>query len=269
MSTENQQIFTVAYITELDTSQFVTLTAAEAGAEVARHIRRFRAGASERTSVGTLSNASDISPSGSERGDVGHEAWGRGSGAGRGLREIAADGVASREGRNRAADTNVLLGNLSGECASMGLVLVDVRLQNLASVDVAVHVVAVVHSILQDTDFPTVQEVTVVRKEALVAGGEHVGAVAPVVVAIGRNDHLVENRDRVDRVRRRAGATVVVVDGVGHVRLVIGAVKVLAVPALREEDLDTDAVLAGVDVWEVDVLALGIGRIIRDGATVI
>ena len=47
MSTENQQIFTVAYITELDTSQFVTLTAAVAGAEVARHVRRLRAGASE------------------------------------------------------------------------------------------------------------------------------------------------------------------------------------------------------------------------------
>ena len=97
-----------------------------------------------------------------------------------------------------------------------------------------------------------------VRKEVLIAGGEHVGAVAPVVVAVGRNDHLVEDSDRVDRVRRRAGTTVVVVDGVGHVRLVIRAVKVLAVPALREENLDTDAVLAGVDVREVNILALSI-----------
>jgi hypothetical protein len=46
------------------------------------------------------------------------------------------------------------------------------------------------------------------------------------------------------------------------VRLVVRAVEVLAVPALREEDLVADTVLALVDVGEVDVLALSVGRVV-------
>lgn len=49
----------------------------------------------------------------------------------------------------------------------------------------------------------------------------------------------------------------------------IGAVEVLPVPALREEDLVADAVLAGIDVREVEVVAFGIGGIFGSSSAVV
>lgn len=48
-------------------------------------------------------------------------------------------------------------------------------------------------------------------------------------VANGK-DKLVKQRDEVNRVGRRAVATLVVIDGVGHVRFVVGRVQVDTVP---------------------------------------
>lgn len=51
---------------------------------------------------------------------------------------------------------------------------------------------------------------------------------------IDRDDHLVEERDKVDEVRI---AALEVLDWVGHVQLVVRTVEVHADPARREEDL--------------------------------
>lgn len=151
----------------------------------------------------------------------------------------------------------------------MRLILVDVRSEDLARVDVAVHVVAVLDGVLQDGDVPAVLEVAVEGKTGGVTRGDDVRALTPVVVALGGDDHLVEETDEVHGVRGRAGTGVVVVDGVGHVRLVVGAVDVLAVPAHREEDLHTDTILALVDVREVHVRTLCVRGVARDSTGVV
>ena len=52
-------------------------------------------------------------------------------------------------------------------------------------------------------------------------------------------------------------------------RLVIVTVEVYTIPALGEEDLVADTILALVDIGEVDILALSISRVVRHGAAVV
>ena len=128
---------------------------------------------------------------------------------------------------------------------------------------------AVINRILEDRAVPAHQEVGVVRETSRVACGKDVSTLTPVVVTADGNDHLVEDGDGVNRVSRRTRATVVVVDRVGHVRLVVGTVQVNTIPALGKEDLVTDTVLAFVDIGEVDVLAFSVGRVVGSGATIV
>lgn len=98
----------------------------------------------------------------------------------------------------------------------MGLVLVDEGLEDLAGLDIAVHVMAVVHGILKSFDDPAVHEVCVEGEATGVSAAENVGAVAPIVELVGGDDHLVEEADGVNGMGRRARSRVVVVDRVGH-----------------------------------------------------
>ncbi len=70
-------------------------------------------------------------------------------------------------------------------------------------------------------------------------------------------------------VRAGASTTVVVVDGIGHVRLVVSAVEVHTVPAHGEKDLVPDTVLTRINVREVDVLALSISGIAGNRTAVV
>lgn len=148
-------------------------------------------------------------------------------------------------------------------------VLVDVRNESRAECDVAVHVMAVLDGVLEHGNIPSVQKVGVVCKAGGIAGRKDICAITPVIVVLGRNNHLVEDPDGVNRVRRRAAATIVVIDGVRHVRLVVRAVEVHAIPALREENLQTNTILASIDIGKMDVRAFSVSRVTGDRAAVV
>lgn len=261
----------MTYVTELDTSILVALARAEVGAHVLGHLRRCGGSSGQSTSICSLSNASDLCPSGNKGLNGSHEARsGLGGTSGGSGRTSGLNGVASGEsGKLVTGETDILVDNLRVHSASMGRILVNVGLEDLASIDVSIHVVAVVDGILKDIDFPSRQEVGMELKAIGVAGREDVGAIAPVRILVDWHHHLVEDTDSVNRMRRGAGPAVVVVDGVGHVRLVVGAVEVDAVPALGEEYLPSNTVFAGVDVREVDIFTLSVRGVVRNGSGVV
>lgn len=61
---------------------------------------------------------------------------------------------------------------------------------------------------------------------------------------INTDKHLVENADKMNWVSVWTVSSVEILDGVGHMGLVIRTIKVLAVPAARKEDLGAHAVRA-------------------------
>jgi hypothetical protein len=74
---------------------------------------------------------------------------------------------------------------------------------------------------------------------------ERLGGTVPPIETSSGVDDFVEDRDHVNGVGCRTRAVIVRVLGrVGHVRLVVGGVKVDAVPAGGEEDLGTQTVRA-------------------------
>lgn len=263
-----QAVAAVALVTELDAGEREALALAEARAEGKRHARRGRRRPGKRTGIGGLGNASGVGPARRQRRSRSDKGRRRtGVGARRHRPSGRADGVAAGKSRKRAL--RVLVDDLRLHRARVRLVLVDVRREDLARGDVAVHVVAVVHRVLEHAHVPAVLEVRVEGEAGGVARGEHVRIGAPVVVARCADDHLVEEADEVHGVRGRAGTGVVVVNGVGHVRLVVCAVEVDTVPAHREEDLVADTVLTGIDVGEVDVLALSVSGVVGDSTGVV
>jgi hypothetical protein len=100
---------------------------------------------------------------------------------------------------------------------------------------------------LENVDIPAVEEITVepVASRITLSENERLGgAVPPIETGSGVND-FEEDRDHVNRVGCRARTVVVrVLSRVGHVRLVVGGVKVDAVPAGGEEDLGTQTIRA-------------------------
>lgn len=79
--------------------------------------------------------------------------------------------------------------------------------------------------------------VTVRQEERLLVVVPHVPEI------IDREHNLVEERDEADRVSRRAFSAINTI-GVGHMRLVIGRIQVLSVPAAGEENLKTESIIA-------------------------
>ena len=258
------------YIAKLNAGVCEALAGTKSHADVSGHVRGGSRGLAERATTGTLSDTSNIGPTGGEGSDGVNKPGGREGVARRGSREVRANRVAAGEGTNRGAvSTDILVDNLALERASGSLVLVDVGSENLAGVDITVHVVAVINGVLENGTIPTHQEVGVVGEEVRVASGKDVGTFTPIVEAADGNDLLVEDCDGVDRVTRGARSAVEVVHGVSHMRLMVRTVEIHTIPALREENLETKAVLALVNVGEVDILTLGIGRIVRDSAAIV
>ena len=95
---------------------------------------------------------------------------------------------------------------------------------------------------MEEVDVPSVREVAVVPITGRVAVGENPGTRAPIIELVDGDEHLVKEGHEVDGVAVGAITVVEVLDGVRHVRLVIGGVQVHAVPAGREEDLSAHAI---------------------------
>lgn len=259
------------YITELDTSILESFTAAVLCTLAVSHSRIRGRGASEGTSVRSLGNTTNATPSRGQSLDGSGEGRCVAGRAGRRGRLVAVvNDVAARErGQLGTVEADALVDNSRVDPTGVRCILIDVRNEDLALGDVAIHVVAVVDSILQHSDVPAGQEVSVESEARGFTSGQDVSAVAPVVVLVSGNDHLVEDADGVYWVGRRAGTTVVVGSWVCHMRLVVWHVQVDAIPALREEDLVTDTVLASINIGEVDVLSLSICRVVGGSATVV
>ena len=147
--------------------------------------------------------------------------------------------------------------------------LIDCRGERWAVHDVPVSVRTVVDGVLEEVDVPSVREVAVVPITGRVAVGENPGTRAPIIELVDGDEHLVKEGHEVDGVAVGAITVVEVLDGVRHVRLMVRAVEIYTIPALREEDLVTDSILALVHIGEIDVLALSIGRIVGDGTAVV
>ena len=132
------------------------------------------------------------------------------------------------------------------------VILVEVVVEDWAILDPAGFGGTFIDSALQVSDIPTVDEVAVVAVARLVTGGEDKGllAVIPhVLELVGVPDDLVEDGDEALWVGIWTLAAVDVA-WVGHVRLVVWRVEVLAIPARREENLSADTVWT-VLLWEM------------------
>ena len=235
-------IVAVALVRELDAGEVEALRRAEAGAGRACHARARGRCTGQRAAVPAFSNASDLAPSGRERGLRGNEAGG-GLGPARGPSTGAIpEGVATgkrREGRGHA-DGFVDDAGLEDTCIRR--LLVEVRGERGTVHDVPVRVGAVVDGVLEEIDVPTVLEVAVVSVARGVSVGEDPSAGSPEVEVVHGDQHLVEERDELDGVGVRTVAAVEVLDRIGHVRLVVRRVDVLAVPAGGEEYLGAQSI---------------------------
>lgn len=108
-------------------------------------------------------------------------------------------------------------------------------------------VVAGVGGLLKSGNIPAVEEITVepVASRIALSEDERLGGTVPPIETGSRVDDFVEDGNHVNRVSCRARTVVVRVLGrVGHVRLVVGRVKVDTIPARGEENLGTQAIRA-------------------------
>jgi hypothetical protein len=144
------------------------------------------------------------------------------------------------------------------DLASIDLRVIE-ELEDVAVLNDTAQVGALGDSLLEGWYIPAVDEVSVVSVTSLIAVGEDKGVLAIdklVGELRGIPDNLVEEGDEALGVRVGANAVVDAIR-VGHVRLVVGRIEVLAIPARWEEDLGTETVGA-VDVGDL-VGLLGVG----------
>lgn len=202
-------------------------------------------GTSQCTSISTLSDAANLSPSRSERLLGACQGRSRSSirWAGRLRASSGPDSVATWEGGDGVLVTNIFVDNLTFITASRSSLGVHDCSQRRAVCDVPSSVGAVVDGVLEETDIgPSIREVTMEAKTGGVAIGPNPSPSAVVRELIDGDDHLVEDRHQMNGVGRRALSGVVGGGRVSHMRLVIGAVEVDTVPASGEEDLSAHAV---------------------------
>ena len=161
------------------------------------------------------------------------------------------DRVASRE--------SVEVGSLNTfvddrvHCAAIHLSIV-LDGESAAAVRVATDVCALVHGALESITLPPEDVVGMLSIPSRITHGEHEGLTraGPLAVELtGIPDDLEEEDGHSDRMGRRARSDMEeetvsanVAGGIGHVGGVVGWVKVLAVPARREEDVRADATVA-------------------------
>lgn len=165
------------------------------------------------------------------------------------LARTLSDGVATRKLRQNTSDCFI---NRRRNNACLALSSSE-QIENGTIREKTAVVSAGINSRLKGIDIPSVDEITVKpvaswvtlsKYERLAASVPHVGETGSAV------DNFVEYGDHVNRVRGWARAVIYgTARRIGHVRLVIGRVKVDTVPARWEEDLGAEAVRA-VFSWQ-------------------
>lgn len=122
---------------------------------------------------------------------------------------------------------------------------VVVELEGWAVLDTAREISALVDSLLKEVNIPAIHKITMKAVPSGITHRPHERlrrAIPHVGEFAGIPDDLIEDRDEMDWVRGWTRAAVVGADGIGHVRLVIGRIEVLAIPAGRKENLRADTI---------------------------
>ncbi len=239
-------VVAVALVRELDPGQREPLRRAEARARRASHGGTGSGRSRQGTAAGALCDASDLRPAGRKRRLSGDEGWSRQPGAGRSRASAIPERIAPRERGNGRAEASSLVDDLRLENTCIGGCLVDVGGERRTVPDIGIVVRTTVDGVLEEVHVPAILEVAVVSVTGGVSVCEDVGAGALVVELVDADNHLVEQGDKLNGMTIGAVATVIVLDGIGHVGLVVRRVQVLSVPARREEDLRAQPVGAAV-----------------------
>jgi hypothetical protein len=111
-------------------------------------------------------------------------------------------------------------------------------------------------------------KVTVVTVTSWVTVGKDEWLFSPTIIheILDAPQDLVKDRDELHRVSRWADTIVVGISisrgGVGHVRLVVCRIEILAIPARREEDLNTQTLVTAIGRDESGLLVdTGVGGV--------
>jgi hypothetical protein len=102
---------------------------------------------------------------------------------------------------------------------------------------------------LHDVVIPSIQEIAVISVSRVISTSKHKRIVTVLFRESGDGEeNFVENSRKSNWVSRRTVSVVDSFDGVGHVRLVVGAVKIFAVPTHWEPNLSAKTVDASANI---------------------
>lgn len=263
----------MTYITVLSTSDAEALALAESCTGRDSHVRRLGRGTRKCASIGAFSDTARVTPAGRQSSLRRRESRdGLGACSSRGSLSGGTNSVASRKRVERlAVNANNFIYNRGTEfqLASAGLVVVDVWGKQRTQSSIAIHVRASVDALLQLGDVPAVHEISVPRVANRVTSTGNIRSFTPVRMVGNIDESFEEDADEVNRILWGTAAVVKAANRVRYVGLVVRAIEVLTIPARRHEDLETNAVLALVDIGEAKVIALSVGRVVADSTRVV
>ncbi len=211
----------VALVRELDPGQRESLRCAEARARRTGHRGTSRGRSRQGSAARAFCDASDLCPASRKRSLSGDEGRGAQSGTSGPRARSIPERVASREHLKGRREPGVFGDDLGLENACVRGSLVEVGGERGTVHDVSDNIRTLVDGVLQEVAVPAVLEVTVMAVTGSVSIREDPSARPPVVELVDGGHHLIEQRDELDGVGIGAVATVEVLNGVGHMGLVV------------------------------------------------